>query len=334
MSDRDTTNSSHADETIDYSSIPAASLMRAAADGELDAEGEALLGDHADAFPGADRRVAFDRGLRAACAKAMAVDTPAGLADRVRGALAADASSGSSVSSENAPAAASVDAAEEAAFADAVAARSAETRDPSFWQSPAIRSIGAIAALLLIAVTAVFGLRNMQTTPAGQGYHVQLAQFVANEHDRVSSSESAAARKFHGEDPSAVATELGAILGSLPDMPHCDEQSVKFGGGSKCRVPGQGPSTHFQFFVEAADGVGPPQKLPVSVFVKRASGELEVVEGVTYEVDTLACGVEDASMYVWRRGDLLYVLVAKGADEAGSRLILQAMNVPDATARL
>lgn len=191
MTDRDSANSNinprRADEAIDFSSVPPASLVRAAADGELDAEGEARLSDHADAFPGTDRRAEFDRGLREACAKAMTVETPAGLADRVRAAIAAD--TGTTTAAPPTPTAE-----EDAAFADAVEARSAQTRDRSFWSSPAFRGVSAIAALLVIAFTAVFALQSMQSTPVGEGYQVQLAQFVANEHERVTTNDSAAAR--------------------------------------------------------------------------------------------------------------------------------------------
>jgi anti-sigma factor RsiW len=123
---------------VDFSRVPAASLLRAAADGELDAEGEARLGEHLSSHPGAERRIAFDAGLRGACGRAMSgVSAPAGLADRVRAAVERDAR---------------IQADEDAAYASGIAARSSETRERSFWQTGTGRAVAGLAAVLVLAV--------------------------------------------------------------------------------------------------------------------------------------------------------------------------------------
>ena len=307
MNDRDSNNL----DRIDFGSVPPASLLRAAADGELDAEGEARLGEHLDAFPADERRVAFDEGLRGACAGCMSnVEVPAGLRERITAGLAAESES------------------ENHALSDALAARAEHTRSPSFWQGTSGRVIGAMAATLLIAFSAVFAFRGLAGGPQdAEGYRVALAQFVANEHDRVANDERAASAKFAQQDRAAVLARLSGILGASPQMPATDGDALRFGGGARCRVPGDGPSTHFQFLVEAGDGVGPPARVPVSVFVKKGAGKLSLEEGKTYRVDTASCGVE-ASMFAYLREGLLYVVVAGGGSNGGCLKILDAMNVP------
>lgn len=311
-------NTDRSGESIDFSAVPAASLLRAAADGELDAEAQARLAEHLAAYPDAERRIAFESGLRDACAKAMGdIPVPAGLADRVKANLAQPEST------------------DQERLADALADRAAETRSPSFWSNPAMRTVGALAAVLVLAFSVVFAVRGFQSGPTPtNGYSVELARFVAAEHSRVSDNEAAADAKFNHGEPQSVAATLAALLGHSPEMPDCSRKTVTFGGGSECKVPGKGPSTHFQFFVEPADNIGPPERLPVSVFVKRDSGELDLEPGITYSVNTAACGVTNARIYVWQRDGLVYVLVARGADAGGCARVLESMNVAPATAEL
>jgi len=316
MTDRLGPNFERSSEELDLSKVSAAALLRLAADGEVDPQHQARLDEHVAAHPDSEKRVAFERGLRGACGRAMGdVSVPEGLADRVRASIAGAAEA--PVSDE--------------ALADALADRAEQTRSPSFWSRTSTIAIGSIAAMLLIAVSAVALLGN----PRGGGaYHVELAQFVAGEHSRVSGNESAARSKFETGEQTEVARKLAALLGGEPKLPVCSENSMTFGGGSECRVPGSGPSTHFQFFVEPKDGVGPPQRIPVSVFVKKDTGELELNSGVTYSVDTAACGINDASIFVWKAEGLIYALVAKGGDAQGCTRVLGAMNVAPPTEEL
>ncbi len=321
---------------IDFSRVPQASLLRAAADGELDAEGEARLGEHLSSHPGMERAIAFDAGLRTACGRAMgAVSVPAGLADRVRSALERDARI-----------LADEDADREASFAAGIEARASRTRDRSFWQTGPGRAVAGLAAVLLIAVAGLnfgslvgaFGGGGAGGAgPVAQGdnpYRVQLAQFVANEHERVTSTPEAADRKFRIRDELVAAQRAAEALGQSPEIPHCGEGRLTFGGSGPCAVPGTGKSTHLRFLVNLPDALGLTHEVPVSVFVKKDAGEMSLSEGVTYKMNTETCGVEGQSIYVWAREGLVYVMVARLPDTPGCDAILTAMGVPPPAAEL
>ncbi len=313
---------------MDFSRVPAASLLRAAADGELDAEGEARLGEHLSSHPGAERGIAFDAGLRGACGRAMSgVSAPAGLADRVRAAVERDAR---------------IQADEDAAYASGIAARSSETRERSFWQTGTGRAVAGLAAVLVLAVAGVYlssslsggGNGSIPIAQEENPYRVRLAQFVADEHERISASPAAAERKFQIHDELVAAQRAAEVLGHAPEIPHCGEGKLVFGGGAPCAVPGTGQSTHLRFLVNLPDAQGVSHEVPVSVFVKRDAGEMQLSEGVTYKMKTETCGVEGKSIYVWSREGLVYVMVARVPDAPGCDAVLTAMGVPPPAAEL
>ena len=111
-------------------------LLRAAADGELTPAERARLDEHLGANEGDAARVAFERGLRSACGRAMG-------AQRCPDALRASIER---IAAESNP-----------EYAAGVEARAEETRSASFWNSPKLgRVLGAAAAVvLMIGVGAV-----------------------------------------------------------------------------------------------------------------------------------------------------------------------------------
>lgn len=197
-----------------------------------------------------------------------------------------------------------------------------------------MRAAGALAAVLVIAFSAVFAFRGLAQPGGGDAYTVRLARFVSDEHARVVGSERVAEAKF------AIAVEddgldrAADILGTAPEMPECSKGSVAFGGIARCRVPGDGPSTHFRYFVRLGDTDADALSVPVSVFVKTTGDEFDLTPGVTYRVNTAACGVEDAAMYVVERDGLVYVIVAGGAAADGCTRVLDAMGVDRPSAEL
>lgn len=321
---------------VDFSRVPPASLLRAAADGELDAEGEARLVEHLSSHPGAERAIAFEAGLRGACGRAMGpVSVPAGLADRVLGELERDARIPAEEEAAREPVGG-------AASASGIEARASRTRDRSFWRSGPGRAVAGLAAVLVVAVAGLgFG-----TLFAGSGggsvpsahsenpYPMQLARFVANEHERVTSTPGAADRKFQIRDELVAAQRAAEALGHSPEIPDCGEGPLTFGGGGPCAVPGTGQSTHLRFLVNLPDASGRMHEVPVSVFVKKDAGEMSLSEGVTYKMNTETYGVAETFICVWAREGLVYVMAARLPDAPGCDAVLTAMGVPAPVADL
>jgi hypothetical protein len=98
-------------------------------------------------------------------------------------------------------------------------------------------------------------------------------------------------------------------------------------------VPGTKASRHLQFTVPAAEGSGDADRV-VSLFVSSGENTLGLEEGVTYRVDTEACGLPGSRIYMWTAAGLTYCLVTdgEGAGQACDRLIeVLAMPLPTAS---
>ena len=79
-------------------------------------------------------------------------------------------------------------------------------------------------------------------------------------------------------------------------------------GAGNCHVPGSnGSSAHLRFDLIAPDG---SIEQVVSVFVKADHGELPIEPGVTYALDTKACGESGTRVLTWTDGSLVYFIVA------------------------
>lgn len=337
------------DRLPDPGSMSPGVRLRAVADGELGSE------HAADHEAGA---VAFERRLRASVAAAMRspeTSSPEGLIDRVRDAIARDRGpeaatdhgvtdpgqerSGAEAHTTRDTSPEPADAA--GGLADRLERRAEHTRSRTFWSRPALAAGAGIAA----ALAALFGLIVVNgagpggpggigggTVAAGEGYTVRLAQFVAGEHDRVTASPAAARHKLfvrsHDDAVERMMDRLGAP-GSMQDL-RMARDALRFRGLGDCAVPGDAPSCHAQFTLVSPSG----RESVVSLFLKRAEGLLDLEPGVTYEVDTGACGVEGSRIIVWSDGELVHVLVA--SDPAGEVCdeVLDDMGLPMPTARL
>jgi len=276
-----------------------AAVIRAAADGELDAE--LASGENSELalmIEDAHAEVSFERGLRAATGRVMVgAVAPAGLRERIL-ASAADAGTDS----------------QDNAMAAGLEERAKETRSAGFWSGMLTRGrvFGAIAAILLIGFASVFvsqmsNLNGMNSDTLA--YRTDLARFVSSEHTRTLDDKVADSKYIYKIVDDA---EIGIAenLAQTPVIPPCDDL-IKFRGAAPCGVPGKGPSDHMQFVLPGENGE--PGRT-VSVFVKQDRGELTIEEGTAYLINVEACGLSDMYICVWRRDGLLYTLVSEDSN--------------------
>ncbi|HHN78073.1 MAG TPA: hypothetical protein ENK11_05285 [Phycisphaerales bacterium] len=270
-------NRSNADnQKLPEDGLSPAALLRAVADGELPPD---RLGSHRD--DSVENRLAFERALRDATARVMdGPRAPEGLRRRVEQI-----------------------AAERERLAEALEARADETRSRSFWGG---RVVAALAAVLVLTVAGVFVARFTRVGGPHEmlAYRTNLATFVSAEHTRTL-DDHVANRKY-------IYTTVGDAVRKLAPTLHGDpevlpiEDGVAFRGAGPCGVPGVGPSCHFQYVITKSDGT----TATVSIFIKQDHSELDLEENVAYRIKTDECGLSGYEILVWRRGGLLYTLVA------------------------
>ncbi|MEQ8770286.1 MAG: hypothetical protein RIB60_07235 [Phycisphaerales bacterium] len=279
-----------------------AALLRAGADDELTPAEQARLDEHLAANGGDAARVAFERGLRAACGKAMG-------GERCPDALRATIER---IVAESNP-----------VYGEGIEAKATETRSASFWSSPRfVGVVGAAAAIaLMFAIGGVLvgqpGASNSGNQLASGGatsdlqyvaYRNQVSRFVANEHNRCWESEEVTNRKFVMTG-STLADEFRNQLGSEVHIPALDQpvEQIKFRGGGKCHLPKTDATLHLRWDVA---GEGGEPATAVSMFVAPDNGMLPLSEGVTYEINGKECGAEGASLLVWTKGGMTFFLVS------------------------
>jgi hypothetical protein len=274
-------------------------LLRAAADDELAADDRARLDDLLAGRPGLSSGIDFERDLRAACGRVLgAVAAPAGLADRVRTAIADDALA--------------------AGLEDA----SPRTTDRGFWSRRALLS-AAPAAVLLLAGALLFQASRVSRVPLDTdqlAYRQQLAGFLTEQHDKSCAGLVDAQQRdpLRFTEPTACEEAMTERLGRHVRVPLCDtSRAVYFAGGGPCGVPGQGPSGHFLYNADAAPDI--------SVFVKQDNGELPLEPGRTYALNTRACGVPGSRILTRVDDGVLYFFVFNQGP--GCQKALEALGV-------
>jgi hypothetical protein len=284
--------------------------IRAYADGERSAAEVAPFRD--EAF---DRGVAFERALRDSTARVMGpVAAPAALRAKIE-AMAREAR----------------ERGEQDALAERLEARGGQTRDRGFWSSQR-RLIGAMAAVLTLTLVGVFALQwaRLSGPVDPMAYRARLARHVTQEHTRTLERSSYADAKYIYTTLEPAADRLGGRFEQSLTLPPCGEKTT-FRGASPCRVPGKGPSAHFQFFSESPEG----ERVCFSIFIRRDHGELALDEHQGYLIDNQACGVEGVEIIVWRRDGLLYTLVcSQGGEMLDSLLQELAVSPPTLAHRL
>lgn len=285
-------------------------LLRAGADGELDARQvaafEALGGDAA-------ARVAFERGLRAACGRCMDAKASDALRARVVETMArADSGEG--------------DAGETDAARHEAGSRS-ERPVPGRSRVPrgrrVLMSVGVSAFLLLAVGMVIQAVINTGSTSGvqahGQQFTASLASFVSAEHLRTNPETEEARRKFSCRDFGRVSTDFADVLGDAPGLPSPGgDHDLEFHGASGCRVPGEGRSIHARYVSHDREG----RTHGVSVFVQQNTGRLDLEDGQVYRLEC-----DNAAVTVWSHAGLVYYLVADDAE--GCRCFRAAMGLPD-----
>ena len=275
-------------------------LLRAAADGELDAAGEQRLRDHLAAHPEDEARVAFERGLRGACGRTMRVETPAGLRGRVVAALRAEED-----------------------LAGSLERKAAHTRRPSFWTGPlgSITSVAAVLALAFVILQLTTGILS-STGPIAQA--AQVASFVGGEHDHCTIDPAHAAAKFDIKEldrvPDAFAELTGETL-RVDQLVAGGIDGLVFVGAGECRVPpAHTPSLHLRF---RSDGSVLPECVTVSIFIQPYTGYVEMQEGRFYRI-----GDDSQLVYGWVKGGVVSYLVADAPEPCEQ--LREAMGLPAA----
>lgn len=291
-----------------------ASLLRAAADGELGAEDRARLDAYLAEHPEYASCVAFERELKSACARAMGdarcPDSVRARIEAMRGQDAADVNEG--------------------------VVLGGATRDRSFWQRSGL--MGAMAAALVLAggaliwnssslITGGSGVSAPVTTQVS--YAERVGEFVAREHARCTLEQAAQGKFVVDSIDDAVARYSGAF-GAEIVAPVC-EKNVTFYGGGDCHLPSTATSAHLRFDAQVSEG----NVAHMSLFVAPDPGLLELEESVTYVVDSASCAERGAALFVWTKGGVMYVLVSEAAPGTTECAEIRAMmRAPSETKKL
>lgn len=280
-------------------------LLRAAADDQLSPEQADALAAHLSAHPEDSARIEYEQQLCRACGRVMGdVQTPAGLRDRINAAIAADAE------------------AHDDALADRLEQQAELTRDRSFWSGVRGQLIAA-AAVVVLAVALVVMIQSMRSGPApGAPSFVQIAGFVAKEHNHCDLDPTYTHSKIEVSDPSKLPDYLQSILGtSVQDT--LFSQDLEIIGAGRCHVPGKGQSV--QIRLRSKNGGGEP----VSLWLQEDTGELDIKEGVTYALRADPNAPPCGSILLWKRDGLLYYLVCNG--DQTRQQVRQSLHAPDQT---
>jgi len=263
--------------SVDWDGVPEASLLRAAADGELPAEAETALRASAGAER-VERVSAFERALRERVGASISESAaPVGLRDRLRAAMESER-----VITGEEP--------------EGVIAR----RDRSFWSGGG-PLIGLAAAVALAAVVWVLAPSGRPAGSPIDGMLAQTAAGLAAEHSGCLTDPAhfAITGEQAGADPGAFITER---IGDLPVNLRLGEEGFRLSGVGDCPLPTGGMSVHLLYEPEASG------LKPVSIFLQDAA-----TAETTLREDTVYTSGPGGPPYVrvWRRGGVVYYLVTE-----------------------
>lgn len=252
-----------------------AALLRAEADGEIDAAGAAEL--DAAGITAREDRVEGERALRAATARVMGdVRTPSGLRDDVLRALRGGTVSG-------------------------------DVRVTRTMLTARLRLVG-MAAVLALCVTGVW-LAARYAMPQQESDLALRAATVAMEEHVRSASDVVYAEKSKSKirEVSEIASFCRDRLGRVPSIDWLVRQG-EFLGGGPCSLPGEGEVVHLRFLAKAACG----HTEYFSLFIQRDTGDVRFpAEGKS---SVVPCGGAGEQVTVWRRDGLLHFLVSADAE--------------------
>jgi hypothetical protein len=272
-----------------------ASLIRAAADGELSNDDRQAFDSLCASDATTQNRVAFERALRSSTSRVMAEPTRA--PQSVRAAV------------------------ENIFDEELAAARSFQTRHRSFWSGRTAWASIAAAILLVAAVSIVtnlpFGGSLPRLGPPFASRFVNASTFVVSEHDRCSMFDDYFENKFTVRDQNDASSQAVDLLGASPVSLSLDQTGYEFAGSGKCAVPGGGVSMHVLYKPTA------PDRPAMSVFLQKVTRPCPLEDGVRYRLRTDS----GDPVLVWCDGDLIYYIFCP--DTAVEQVAAQMLNAPD-----
>ncbi|CAL1164677.1 unnamed protein product [Cladocopium goreaui] len=283
--DRPNPNPGANDRAIDWSREPVVARLRALADDELPPDHASDLRNEVDAETIA-RADSFERALRRGCAACMGdAAAPAGLRERVLGAMRADGSDAAAAS-------------EAGEATPAVISRT----DRSFWtQGRAL--LGVAAAIAIAAVVWVLAPGGADSDDPAALF-ATAARHISGEHTGCLLDEDYLDRKMSltGSEPSdqTGAALIGEQIGDLPVRLELGQAGYVLKGVGGCQIPG-GKSVHLLYEPE-----NPAGSRPVSLFIQEATTAQDWMDEGSLYVSEL-----DTPPYVrmWRESGIVYYMV-------------------------
>lgn len=314
MSGTDRTNMNRGEPVNDLPpDMPVAALLRAAADGELDAAGLEFLRRHLDANPADVARVEFEVALRRACGRALAGDPSAradtGLRTRIQAVI------------ENAgPTPATL-------RMEPVVVRARSDRGGVLRViRPYMLQLAALLVIVASVTVIVREVRREGTYGAGN-----VASFVSQEHLRCVMSDTVRESKLRITDSMDVPARLRSIVGRSPSIPDFEKAGFRFEGAGTCGVPGPGKSAHL-IFVPACEHKPAAKCGSVSLFVQQGPDYLGLSEDHMYELEPQnGSEGEHAMIFVWKHDGLLYYLAVES--EKAISALRESVGLPPTAAK-
>jgi hypothetical protein len=289
-----------------------AAMLRAAADDELGSHDERRLEAHLETNPEDVARIKAEQELRAAVARTMSVDSgeaaPSDLRDRIASAMAA----------------VELESEDESSVPEQLAQ---STRSVSFWSGSGIRYAAAAAIVLVAAAVVFFNSTTTSGFDQTLSDRARAATFVSGEHNKCVTDLARAERKFTIENPEDLPAFAGDVVGmevALADLVVSGASNIAFMDAGPCGVLGR-KSIHMRFSL-------PDYEEDVSLFIQRDDGQMDLVDGVTYELDASKDAPMTPSVYIWLREGLVYYLVIENPEE--TEIIRRSLDLPSEVRQL
>lgn len=289
-------------------------LVRLAADDELTPESRAAFERLRAADPLVDARVETERALRSAVSRIMGqAKAPAGLADRLRAAMAQEGSTETQAST-------GIDSAS-AHDADPIPFQ-APTASPTVvrsWQRPWWLGVAAgflLAAGVMLVVSPWSLPTSSQNAGTNQGIFstTNLVSYVEEQHTSCANLGAIFERKMtyrDRADAERAAIELLQVIPNVFDLRagELQDKGYRFAGLGRCKIPGDGASAHLMY--ASTDESLPP----ISLWIQKDTGEWNdriAQLGACYSVGL--CKERGTSLSVWREDGLVYFLYSRDQD--------------------
>lgn len=190
-----------------------------------------------------------------------------------------------------------------------------------FWTPQRRRFWAIAAALILLSAGVVAGVYLVASRPgtseraANKG---ELSAFLSDEHKAAFREGTKLEQKFPVKDPVTLASSMREWVGkSISWEELFPGGQVKFLGAGKSAVPGAGSSVQLRISASNENG---------SVFIQQYRKKPELEDGGAWKLPGRNLGEGAPPILVWRRGGLVYYLVAENGAAMG--LMREGMKAP------